>query len=71
VLEHFELGRDQGDTQVRPAQHPEGAREVVLLNQPGGVADLGDRELQPQLGRLMHSLEEELVAMGLLLRRLL
>jgi hypothetical protein len=43
----------------------------VLPEQARRLLDLVPRELQPQLRRLVHGLEEELVAVDLLVRALL
>ena len=53
------------------AQQPDRAAEVAVADQARRLRDLGDRELQPELGGLVDGLEEELVAVGPLVRRLL
>ena len=47
------------------------AAELAGFDMPGRALDLGGRELQPQLRRLVHGLEEQLVRMRPLLGRLL
>src|ERR671923_112375 len=71
LLEHVELGGDELKAEARAAKQPQRGRDLLRPHVGRRRLDLGRRELQPQLGRLVHGLEEELVVVHLLLGRLL
>src|SRR5919108_739304 len=71
LLEHVELGRDELEAEARAAEEPERRRDLVRAQVCRGRLDLGRGELEPQLGGLVHGLEEELVTVHLLLGCLL
>jgi putative ATPase len=71
VLEHLELRREEADAESRPLEETKGAPQVALLDQPDRLLCIVPGELEPELGRLVRHLEEELVAMNPLVGRLL
>jgi hypothetical protein len=71
VLEHLELRRDEREALVGATQQAQRRGELVRGHPVGRLGDLGDGELQPQLGRLVDGLEQELVAMRPLVGTLL
>jgi hypothetical protein len=71
LLEHVHQ-RDHGlQAVVRAPEQPERAGEVAGPDQLGRLSGLRPGELQPQLGRLVDSLEEQLVPVRRFLGRLL
>jgi hypothetical protein len=71
VLEHVERRDHVLQTVVRAAKEPERRCALPISDEPRRLLDLRRGELQPELGRLVHRLEQELVAVGPLVRRLL
>ncbi len=71
LLEHVQLARDELEAERRTAQQAQCRGDLARADMAGGALDLAGGELQPELGGLMDGLEEELVGMRLLLRRLL
>src|SRR5205085_8120616 len=71
LLEHVELARDELQAEGRTAQQTQRGRYLPVAHVTRRALDLRRRELQPELRRLVHRLEEQLVRMGLLVRRLL
>ena len=71
LLEHLELVGDEVRRELRPAQQPLRLLVGTLANAVRCRRDLRARMLQPQLGRLVHGLEEQLVPVDALLGRLL
>src|SRR5262249_60025892 len=71
LLEHVELARDELQAERAPTEKTERGRDVAVAHVVGCTLDLRRRELQPELRRLVHGLEEELVGMRALLGRLL
>jgi hypothetical protein len=70
-LEHVELLGDQLQAEDRAPQEPDRRAEVAVAKPRRRRVDLGRGELQPQLGRLVRDLEEQLVVVGALVLRLL
>src|SRR5918995_999124 len=62
VLEHVERGDRVPQAVVRSTQQPQGAGELPVPEQADGGLDLEARELQPELRRLVHGHEQELVS---------
>src|SRR6476660_6160529 len=62
---------DVADGAVGTPEQPQRAGDVARLDQPRRLLDLHPRVLEPELRRLMDGLEEELVAVHPLVRRLL
>ena len=71
VLEHVEQLRRDLQAVARAAEQPKRGGEVVRAQLLRRRLDLEARELEPELRRLVHRLEEELVAVRHLLGRLL
>src|SRR5579862_4956350 len=71
VLEHVERGRDDLEAVVRAPEEADRPGKVVRRDQPTGLLGLVPGELQPDLRRLVHRLEQELVAVHPLVRLLL
>ena len=71
VLEHLELRDQEANAEDRAPEKTKGAPQVALLDQPDRLVGVVPRELQPQLGRLVRHLEEQLVAVDPLLGGLL
>src|SRR5437868_14520860 len=71
ALEHVELVDHVLQRLDRAAQQTLGAGQVAGLEQPGRLFGLVPRELEPELGGLVHGLEEQLVPVRLLLGGLL
>src|SRR5581483_6608095 len=70
-LEHVERVRDQPEAEHRAAEQAERRSELTVLDVGRRDLDLLGRELQPELGRLVRDLEEELVVVGPLVGSLL
>src|SRR5262249_23690258 len=73
-LEHVQLLGDQLEREERAAQRPDRRTEVAVADLGSRRLDLRRAELQPQLGRLVCDLEQELVVvvsfvLGLLQRK--
>src|SRR5262245_57702128 len=62
VLEHLELRDEKADAEGRAPQQPQGAAQVVVLDQLDRRLGVVPGELQPELGALVRHLEEQLVA---------
>src|SRR5438874_5579707 len=71
LLEHVELPGDELQAERCAAQQTQRRPELARTHVRGRACDLRRAELQPQLGGLVHRLEEELVGMRPLLGRLL
>ena len=71
LLEHVELPGDELQTERGAAEQPERRRELAVADVRGRPLHLGRRQLQPQLGRLVDGLEEQLVAVHPLVGALL
>src|ERR1035441_994139 len=71
LREHLERARHVVEREDRAAQQAYRGRDLAALHQPGGLRDLGARELQPQLGGLVDGREQQFVAVSPVLRRLL
>ena len=71
VLEHLELRDQEANAEDRAPEKTKGAPQVALLDQADRLVGVVPRELQPQLGRLVRHLEEQLVAVDPLLGGLL
>jgi hypothetical protein len=71
LLEHVELVGRVAEAQRRAPQQPERRGNLAVLQMARRGLDVVPRELQPELGRLVDGLEEELVAVHPLVRRLL
>ena len=73
LFEVLEESFDVFQRGIRAAQKAERTREIACLDEPRRLLDLVPRVLQPELRRLVHGLEEQLVAMhpfvGALLQR--
>src|SRR5205823_13885891 len=67
LLEVVEERRDVLHAVVRASEQPDRGVEVARLNQASRLLDLEARELEPELRRLVHGEEEELVAVHHLL----
>jgi hypothetical protein len=61
LLEHVELARDELQAHRRAAQQPQRRADLTGANVDGRTRHLRRPELEPQLGGLVHRLEEELV----------
>ena len=70
-LEVLEEADDVPDACVRAPQQPLRGGEVARLDQPRRLLHLRPRVLEPQLRRLVHGLEEELVTVDPFVGRLL
>ena len=62
LLEHVELPGDEAQAHARPAQQPERGAEVVLADEDRSRRGVVPGQLEPELGRLVHDLEQQLVA---------
>src|SRR3970282_978001 len=62
VLEHLELRNEEADAERRAPEKTKGAPQVALLDQPRRFLGVVPGELQPELGRLVGDLKEQLVA---------
>ena len=71
LLEHVELGGDEAQAHGRAAQQAERCRDVALAHERGRGGGVVPGELEPELGRLVHDLEQQLVAMDPLVGGLL
>ena len=71
LLEVLEEPLDVRDRETRPPQQPVRRREVARANEPRRLLDLVPRVLQPELGRLVDHLEEQLVTVHPFVRLLL
>jgi len=71
VLEHLELGDQEADAERGPPEKTKGAPQVALLDQSRGLLGVRPAQLEPELRGLVRDLEEELVAVHPLARRLL
>src|SRR5919201_130085 len=71
LLEHVELPGDELHAERRAPQQTKRGGDVSVAHVLRRALDLGRRKLQPQLGRLVDGLEQELVRMHLLGGRLL
>ena len=70
-LEMLEEAVDVAQARVRAAQQPVRSGELARVDQPRRLLCLDPRVLQPELRRLVHGLEEELVPVRPLRRALL
>lgn len=71
LAERLELIDDEPRGQHGTPQKAQRGGEGVAIDERGGLGDLRRGELEPQLGALMHGLEQQLVAMHRLLVGLL
>ena len=71
LLEHVELTRDEPHAHARPAEETQRSTDVPLADESRGRAGVVPGELEPELGRLVDDLEQQLVPVHPLLGALL
>ena len=71
LLEHVELPGDEAHAHARPPQQAQRAAEIVLVDERRCRRGVAAGELEPELGGLVHDLEQQLVAVDPLVRALL
>src|SRR5882724_412643 len=71
LLEHVELTRDELQADRRAPEEPQCRPTLACTKMHGSPRDLRGAQLEPQLRRLVHRLEQQLVRVDLLVWRLL